>query len=65
MDVNLKLNVTGRSENSITLHWDSVEYATGFNVVAAAPIKDGPYPYSVQTFNVTNEKKVVQIASKY
>lgn len=63
--MNLKLNVTGKSENSLTLTWDSVEYADGFNVVSSAPVKDGPYPYSVQSFNVSNEKKVVRCTSKF
>lgn len=56
VDVNLKLNIINATENSLTLSWESVEYAEGFNIVSSAPIKEGPYPNSVQSFNVSNEK---------
>lgn len=65
VDVDLKLNITGRTENSLTLSWEGVEHADGFNVVSSAPIKEGPYPNSIQTFNVTNEKSALSLTSKF
>uniref|UniRef100_A0A2S2QL46 Sortilin-related receptor n=1 Tax=Sipha flava TaxID=143950 RepID=A0A2S2QL46_9HEMI len=56
VDVNLKLNIINATENSLTLTWESVEHAEGFNIVSSAPIKEGPYPNSVQSFNVSNGK---------
>lgn len=61
----MKLNVTGRTENSITLSWESVEHADGFNIVSSAPVKEGPYPNSVQSFNVSNGKNILNFTSNY
>jgi len=65
VDVNLKLNITGRTENSLKLSWDNVEHADGFNITSSAPIKEGPYPNSFQTFNVPNDRSVLQLMSMY
>lgn len=61
----MKLNVTSRTENSITLSWESVEHADGFNIVSSAPVKEGPYPNSVQSFNVSNGKNIFNFTSNY
>ncbi|XP_050528252.1 sortilin-related receptor-like isoform X2 [Daktulosphaira vitifoliae] len=61
VDVNLKLNISNKTENSITVTWDDVEHAVGFNVIAAAPVKEGPYPNSIQSFNVSNERSVQKL----
>lgn len=61
----MKLNITDRTENSITLSWESVEHADGFNVISSAPIKEGPYPNFIQSFNVSNGKSPLQLLSKY
>jgi hypothetical protein len=63
VDVNLKLNIINATENSLTLTWESVEHAEGFNIVSSAPIKEGPYPNSVQSFNVSNGKN--ELISKF
>lgn len=55
----MKLNITSKTENSLNLSWDSVEHADGFIVVSSAPIKEGPYPNSVQSFNITNGKNAL------
>lgn len=60
----MKLNITGRTENSITLSWESVEHADGFNVVSSAPIKEGPYPNCIQSFDVSNGKSPLKLISK-
>lgn len=64
VDINLKLNITGRTENSLTLSWEGIEHADGFNVVCTAPIK-GQYPNSIQSFNVSNGDKLIKLTSKY
>lgn len=61
----MKLNITGRTENSITLSWESVEHADGFNIVSMAPIKEGPYPNSIQSFNVSNKNSALKFTSMY
>jgi len=63
VDVNLNLNVTTRTENSITVSWESVEHADGFTIVSSAPIKEGPYPNSVQTFNISNNNSALKFTS--
>ncbi|XP_050441242.1 sortilin-related receptor-like isoform X2 [Adelges cooleyi] len=60
VDIDLKLNVTNTTENTITLCWESIDYAEGFNVMSVAPVKDGPYPNSVQSFNVTSTKGIIK-----
>lgn len=60
VDVDLKLNITARTENSITISWDSVEHADGFSIISLAPIKEGPYPNSIQSFNVSNNNNALK-----
>lgn len=65
MDINLNLNVTTRTENSITVSWESVEHADGFNIVSSAPVKEGPYPNSIQSFNISNNNSALKFTSQY
>lgn len=47
------------------MSWEGVEHADGFNVVSSSPIKEGPYPNSVQSFNVSNGRNILKLTSKY